>query len=172
MAFVTEDGTGLSTANSYGAVADADAYFVDKGIGSTWAADNAKKQSALIQGTQFLDLMYGMQLSGYREVKSPMQALQFPRLECYTVEGLAVVGVPLGWKQACYELAYLSTTLNLFQNSIADSSGREIDTTEITVGPITRKKKVLPDVSVNRFQIVELLVSQYLTSRNSNRVVV
>ena len=77
MAFVVEDGTGKSDATSYISVADADAYWADRGEPTEWAAaDNTGKEQALVQATSYLDAHYRW-ISG--TIGSTDQALGWPR---------------------------------------------------------------------------------------------
>ena len=76
MAFVAEDGTGLSTSTSYISIADADSYFEDR-INTDWKALSLdEKQAYLIGATDYFE-------SNYNVVEgtpiNTTQALQFPR---------------------------------------------------------------------------------------------
>lgn len=75
MAFIVEDGTGLSTATSYVSVQEYRDYYIDRGIDKTSETD-AQIQGFLVQGTEFIDLTYSF--SG--ELLTTTQTLQFPRL--------------------------------------------------------------------------------------------
>ena len=73
-----EDGSGLSTANSYASAADGGAYHEGHLYASTWtAASTANKEAALVMATRLIDASY--QFAGWK--KSSAQALQWPR-EC------------------------------------------------------------------------------------------
>lgn len=77
-AFVVEDGTGLTTANSYVSVAFSDTYHDAQGNPTTWStATTVEKQDALRRATEELDLRYGVRWNGWRA--SSEQALDFPR---------------------------------------------------------------------------------------------
>lgn len=112
MAFVVEDGTGLTNSNSYAAVADADSYFTDRG-NTAWAAlTNDEKQIALIKGTDYLDGTYR-----FKGTKSDSaQALQWPRDDVYDDEGNEISGIPEALKKATYEASYKSISADLFQD--------------------------------------------------------
>ena len=78
MAFVVEDGTGLTNSNSYISVADADTYFSDRN-NTVWAAlSTTQKEAYLIQATQYIDAVYSDRFSNIK-LKST-QALEFPRI--------------------------------------------------------------------------------------------
>jgi hypothetical protein len=74
-----EDGTGRADANSYGDVADGDAYFEGHLYASGWTAATAdRKAAALVMATRLIDSQF--QFNGSRTSES--QALQWPRAEC------------------------------------------------------------------------------------------
>lgn len=104
MSFTVETGAGLSTANSYISVTDADSYIANFGNSSTWTgATEAEKQEALRIGTQYLDLKYS-----FRGVKyTKEQALAFPRAGVCDDDGYSVLSdeVPEAIKRACVEAA-------------------------------------------------------------------
>ena len=105
MAFVVEDGTGLSTATSYIAVLDADAYFSDVG-NATWAAAlTADKQAALIRATRAVDQYGGTSFRGYKS--SDTQALEWPRTDAYDDYDYALTLVPKAVKNATCEAALI-----------------------------------------------------------------
>lgn len=75
-----EDGTGLSDANSYASVADADAYHDGHLYAAAWtAASGANKEKALVMATRLIDSQF--QFDGVRAKET--QALQWPREGCH-----------------------------------------------------------------------------------------
>lgn len=73
---VKEDGTGLSTANSYASAADGDLYHEKHSYASAWtAATTGNKEKALMMATRLIDSCY--EFNGFK--KSNSQALQWPR---------------------------------------------------------------------------------------------
>ena len=82
--FVVEDGSGKSDANSYTTVAFADQYFENHNNPSDWTgADQATKEMALREATQYLDLYYGGRWRGRKKLLTEDQALDWPRYEAY-----------------------------------------------------------------------------------------
>lgn len=76
MAFVVEDGTGLSTATAYCSVDDADTYHTLHGAPSAWTnATTAQKEAAIMAATVYMDATF----SWKGEVTSTDQALGWPR---------------------------------------------------------------------------------------------
>lgn len=103
MATITvEDGTGLSTANSYCTVAEADSYHGDILYATTWTASSTKEE-ALIQATRLLDEHVAWE--GMKNTKE--QALRWPRSYVYGPDGYVVANdsVPQWLKNATSELA-------------------------------------------------------------------
>lgn len=104
MAFVVEDGTGKSDANSYASVAEADSYVSLRGV-TGWAdLTTAEKQSALVKAADYLEATYRSGWQG-RRVKST-QALSWPRLDV-VVDDYPVASdtVPSPVKTAAIEMA-------------------------------------------------------------------
>lgn len=79
MAFIVEDGTGISNANSYAAVADARAYALDRGTDMT-AKTDAQVKAWLIMATDYLE-----QFVYVGQPVSKTQSLQWPR-KCALIE--------------------------------------------------------------------------------------
>jgi hypothetical protein len=77
--FIVESGSGVSNANSYLSVADADTYHSIHSASTAWnGAENAAKEAALRLATQYLDVKYDTR---YRGIKTNVQqALCWPRL--------------------------------------------------------------------------------------------
>lgn len=75
---------GGATANSYGTLAEANAYFQTRAFAEAWTTltDDARKTTALITVTERLE-----RLAYTGERTSDAQALKFPRENCYTSDG-------------------------------------------------------------------------------------
>jgi hypothetical protein len=149
MAFVVEDGTGKNDGNSYCPVADADAYHADLTGSTVWAAAiTGAKQAALMKATQYLDLQYGTRWRGYRangfgDSGDTQQALDWPRVEVYDVDG---------WPYNSYELparlvhATCEMALRFLQGDDPLATVTEpgaLASESVTVGPISERKDYL-----------------------------
>lgn len=174
MAFVVEDGTGLESANSYTSVEFADSYLSETGRASQWGNDASSKQTALILATQYMDLVFGDFLIGRRSITSPMQSLQFPRIEAYDCEGMEVIGVPMMWKKACCEYALIARTTSLIPTPSSDKSGNLLSEETTIVGPITKTKKYLGSGNniIKSYPIPDSMVIGFLRKSSFGRVVV
>lgn len=73
---IVEDGTGLSTAEAYISVTDADAYFSARGV-TAWTGTEEAKEAVLRRGATYLDNAYRGKWRGYRSHE--LQALAWPR---------------------------------------------------------------------------------------------
>jgi hypothetical protein len=69
---------GAADADSYAAVADADAYFSSRGI-ATWTGATGVKENALRRGTTYLDNQYRQKWIGIRATAT--QSLAWPRCD-------------------------------------------------------------------------------------------
>lgn len=110
MALVVEDGTGLSTAESYISVVDADARHAALG-NTAWAAisTTALKEQALRRATIYMVRAYRQNWKGCRSHLT--QALDWPRYGV-TVDGFYVDSnsVPADVKNACADFALKAST--------------------------------------------------------------
>lgn len=130
IALIVETGPGVSGANTYISVADADLYQANRGR-SSWAAltDDAKA-IALITATEAIDSLYPW--IGKR--KTATQGLKWPRIEGKTPDGIEIQlsdsdgfgidGVPQAVINACAEGAFLMLSEEIFQND--DAHGKII----------------------------------------------
>lgn len=113
MAMIVEDGTGLSSANSYLSIADADAYHSNRG-NARWTGADAVKEAALIKATDYIEREYGTRwASGYKATAD--QALSWPRINAWDKAGYAIDNdiVPGAVEQATAELALTALTEDL-----------------------------------------------------------
>ena len=92
MTLIVEDGSGLSSANSYVPLADADAYFAARGV-ADWTAIGAtasSREAALMQGCRYLENAYRGRWKGFRVHER--QALAWPRCDSAPAGGGASAG--------------------------------------------------------------------------------
>jgi len=137
--FAVEDGTGLSTANSYLSVANADTYHANYTRSSDWSsATETIKQNALIVATQYIDAAYQGRWRGCKA--SASQALAWPRYSVEDDDGYVLdsSSLPQKLKDACAELA-LRVVLGDDLLGVVTQPG-EIASESVTVGPISQSK--------------------------------
>lgn len=108
MPISVEDGTGLSTANSYVSESDADTYF-DNRANTDWTDSTDDKEAALIRGSAAIDAIYRSRFPGWR-VNGRDQGLEWPRTNAFDYEGLAIDGVPVEIINATCEAALIELT--------------------------------------------------------------
>lgn len=155
----TEDGTGLENANSYIDTTFAEAYFDAQGS-DLWKKNVSKRELALVQASQFLDLRYSERFGG--TILTDGQGLLFPRL----FNGTATE-VPMGIKKATAQLAmqYLADgNLDLNANSDATVSSEEVS---VGNGAVVEKKSYFKEsgkAAFSAFAIADRFVEQALRS--------
>ena len=125
-----EDGTGLSAANSYASVDEADAYHSLRGH-TAWTGDDADKEAALVRATSYIDGEYSSRWPGFRS--SGTQALDWPRSGAADSDGYLQEGVPAAVKVATIEAALIELT-DAGSLSVAQERGGAIIREK--VGPI------------------------------------
>ena len=106
MSINVEDGTNVSSADSYISVADADTYNLAHTADPDWvAAITAVKEKGLKLATQYLDSKYRMRWRGARF--NEVQALGWPRTGFYDYDGFEIEGesVPTRLEEATVEAA-------------------------------------------------------------------
>lgn len=132
MAFVPEDGSGMTNSNSYVSVEYADAYFADRGI-TDWVGTQPLKEAWLIRATDYIDMIFGQQFLGI--VSNPSQALSWPR----KVACNAPAFVPEEVKKACCEYALRAKLGPLAPDPEISANGQLVEIKEEKVGPILEK---------------------------------
>ncbi len=97
---------GSADANSYGTLAEANAYFAVR-QSANWDGSDAHKEMALIKAAQFLDNVYRGRWLGQKATQ--IQALAWPRGWVVDVDGygLSAETIPKEVKYAQFEAAYL-----------------------------------------------------------------
>jgi hypothetical protein len=140
MAIVVENGTGLTNAVSYFSVANADAYFLARGIDSWADEDDATKEVALVRATFGLDQWLRGRWKGVK--KTQAQSLAWPRVDALdSTTGildedgyeLSTTAVPTVVEQATAEVALIELTQRFVQQSVGNSNSVSSE----TVGPIS-----------------------------------
>jgi len=127
MAFIVEDGTGVADSNSYGAVADANSYFTDRGD-ADWTGTDAEKEQALVQATDYIDVMNGHRFIGDKVDED--QSLEFPRDYWGAV-------IPRNLERATFEYAKRALSGALAPDPTVDATGYAVKRVKSVVGPIS-----------------------------------
>lgn len=138
MPLIVEDGTGLSTAQSYVSVAYADTYFSIRNI-TAWTGTDEVKAAALICATEYVDLRWGYTLNGSLEFRDT-QKLMFPRINLSDRNNRLLSGVPDLLKRATAEYAIISLSQLLMPNPQVDTTGRIVISESEGMGPMTESK--------------------------------
>jgi hypothetical protein len=136
MSLTTEDGTGVSGAESYATVAQIDAYWggrTHKTEAATWAAGTtAKKEGAAREATAFLDAQFGPYYLGSRS--GYLQGLLWPRVGTEDAAGYALPDLPPMLVAAVAELAVRALSGPLMPDATIDGT---IKSFSETTGPLS-----------------------------------
>lgn len=130
MAFTVQSDPPVANANSYGSVAEFQAYHADRG--NTLPTDETAIEQALVRATDYLDTRFSF--VGCRDTAE--QTTEWPRDHAYDDRGDAVDGVPQAVKNAAFEYALRATVADLLPDPSRDGSGRAIASKSEAVGPL------------------------------------
>ena len=138
MTLIVEDGSGVSGAESYAAVAVIDAYWTNRpqlAGSAVWAGAGATfKEGAAREATAFLDALYGPFYRGQRA--GYVQGLMFPRTNALDDAGYPLPALPNILVDACCELSARAISGPLAVDSDIDGV---IKRKRETIGPITEE---------------------------------
>lgn len=134
---IVEDGTGLTGANTYLSLADADIYWVtNRGNPSPWStADDDAKNVALLMGTAYLDFTYNGLWRGRRVARE--NSLDWPRWDFKDSDGFQIYSdeIPQAVKDAAAEAA--------LRHLVENTAGTKL-LPDYFPGSIKRERKYLP----------------------------
>jgi len=144
MAFVVEDGTGLSTANSYLSRDDFKAYHKDRGTDVS-AFSGAEMDDALVKSSDYMDRRYRGRFIGNKKNRdrsagttTPAQRLAWPRINAVDVSGawIDMDSVPIEIEEACAEYAFRALSETLAPDPPLSATGAPVILSRTKVGPI------------------------------------
>jgi len=154
MSLVTENGTGLSTAESYASVSAADTRLAALGM-TTWAPiTTSEKEQALRRATAYMVQAYRGRWAGLRLTQA--QALDWPRYGV-TLEGYPVASdsVPADIANACIDLAFKAAA-----GDLAPDLERAVIREK--VGPL-ETEYAAHGVQSTQYRAIDMALSAYLT---------
>ena len=112
MTLTVEDGTGLSNADAYISVADAETYFTNYSLTGAWdnftptdGSEPVQQEVAIRYATKCVDDLYGDYYASRKLTQT--QSLLFPRFSWHDDNGTVMSGVPTCLAQATAEVALL-----------------------------------------------------------------
>lgn len=152
MALVVENGTGLSTAESYISVAAADARHTALG-NTAWTGADSVKEAALRKATEYMEQAYRTRWTGQRIAR--LQALSWPRYSV-VVDGYSVDSdsVPSVVANACADLALKALAAGL-------NADLERAVVRKKIGPIeTEYDRASPQSK--RYRAIDMALAPYL----------
>lgn len=140
---VLEDGTGVSTANTYISLADADAYHALRSHAIWTDADESDRVSALVIATDYLDTRWNWRGSK----KTTTQALDWPRLNAVDSDNILWTDeVPPVVREACAEYALRvlgdgTALVPLAPDPVTDESGKFVTLKREKLGPLEEETR-------------------------------
>lgn len=168
MALTVEDGTGITLADSYVALADVEDYADAIGVDISGYADPLKEVSAR-EATTYLDGKYGRRWRGTRNSRT--QGLDWPRSGAIDTDGYVIgeAEVPKELIRAGCELTIRHLTTGNLQPDV--EPGSTAVESEDSVGPISSRRRFFssPPSETKRPKIDRLL-SKILTSASRELV--
>ena len=125
-----------ATAVAYDTAANADAYFLARGI-TTWTGTDAVKESAIIRGADYLDRTY--RWLGVKTTQD--QSMDWPRGWLNDVDGYPIDAdeIPVGVKQANFEAALLVLTGTELEPVLV--RGGSVTKSSVKAGPVSTTKE-------------------------------
>jgi len=150
MAFTVEDGTGLSTSNTYVTVAEVNTYWTDRGgAPAAWTAlGNTAKQGLIVKACDYLDVRFRWR--GIRQNES--QNMEWPRLNAQKDDGAIVIGVPTEVKEAVAEYATRAASSDLAPDPSYQDENAPLASKREKVGPIEVEVQFEGGGSINTFR--------------------
>lgn len=141
MAFIVEDGTGVPDANAYIDVPFFREYFETRGV--TFAEDDDTIKTWIVQGTDYIEQVFGWRLIGVK--KTEEQGLHFPATRAYTRDGTLLADdiVPGLLMRACAEYARRAKSGPLMPDPTVSAEGYNVVTTKKKIGPIEKEFRVM-----------------------------
>jgi hypothetical protein len=158
MALTVENGTGLTNAEAYISVADANTYHNLRG-NSTWLTITAQEaEEALRRATDYMQQVYNGLWDGYRT--NDTQSLDWPRkfvtdTDNYTNAYLASNVIPTEIKNACAELAWKAAQGELLSDLSQAVKREKIDVLEVEYAEFSPQSK--------RYVAIDKMLAKYLT---------
>ncbi len=158
MSLITEDGTGLSTAESLCSVSIADAYHVSIGNASWIFLSEAVKEQCLRKATTFMSGKYRSRLTGVR--KTSTQAQDFPRSympikDAPSASYYSDTETPLPVQHACASIALRASTTTL-------NADQKRSKSSVTIGPISTTYDRFSPIA-NQYKEVDAMMAPYLS---------
>jgi len=145
LTLVKEDGTGLSTANSYANEADGDSYHDGHLYATDWSgASSGNKQAALVMATRLIDDYFTF----VGKAISLEQALEFPRYDITDRSGYLIQAATIPQDlidAACEYGRWLIQSDRTAEEGEKGFKNLKVGSLSITPDPSDRKQK-MPDV--------------------------
>jgi hypothetical protein len=172
MALIVENGTGLSNAESYTSVAEANAYHAARG-NTNWATiSTGEAEQALRRATDYIEQVYRLRWQGNRV--NSIQALSWPRAfvqpmdyqfssTAFFLGGLYYLPadeVPQEVKNACAEMAFKAAGGELASDLTQGIIREKVDVLEVQYDPNSPQ--------YTRYRAIDNLLRPFLTGGSNS----
>ena len=169
MPFIVEDGTGLTTANSYIDLTFANEYHSDRGETEWASATDENKQFAIVKGTQYLDSHFIFKSTPLKAT----QSLKFPRTEYSNL-------IPLALKKAVAVYSLFALRDELYDSERVEITGNlKKQVRKEKVGPLETETQdefigsgTIREIQENRFDSIQYLIYPYIIQKNNPNTVI
>lgn len=163
--FIKEDGTGLVDATVYADLNDADQYLENSDRKAAWKAFSSKeRQSALIQGADYIDQTFRNRYKGERF--SSTQRLEWPRIDVFDeLEELVPADeIPEDIANASIEYAFEAASAPLAPTPAVDETGLTLVSSKdkVDVLETSREYRKFSSSSFKKFPRAELVIRRWL----------
>jgi len=164
MTLTIEDGSGLSTADTYNEVADVQAYLDEHDATAATAWTGAALSDAEIAcrvAARYMDAVYGPRLQG--EIRIVDQALEWPRIGVRRDRFcLSSSEVPQKWRDAHALLSSKALSAELLPDIAAPVGA--IRRVKKKVGPLETETEYFGASQVKRYSEIDAMVADFLES--------
>ena len=169
MILITETGAGLSNALSYCSVADANAYFINRGNDAWDAMTDDAKSTAIVRGCDYITQTYRGRWSGYRV--STVQALDWPRFMVPRIDTVNFMGVASFYLPTVIPAELIAANAEAaMRSSLVDMlEDQDTPTIQETVGPISVHKAIGAS-QFKRYPVIDRLIQTFLLNGNGFRI--
>lgn len=180
MAFVEEDGSGLTTSNAYCSVAFVTAYLTESGSETAWSAlaNDTLREQAIVKASRYIDQRFGQLFLSTRRHRD--QAMEWPREQIAFPNGLLWINsneIPIELKRATAEYADRVSVAGTVLVADPTTNQQIVEKTE-TVGPITEQTRfaeyrgggstTVTDAAFSAYPAADLWVEKLIRGRQGS----
>jgi len=164
MAFVVEDGTGITDANAYIAVAFFRDYHTDRGTDTSSFTPDSVVEGAIVRATDYVDKRFGNKYRGFKQGKD--QGLEWPRLSAFDNDDFLLNGIDAVPRQMQKAIAeYTLITLQL--GDLLPTPARPFSSIDPTTGDVVSS----PSGQITRLKEKVDVIEQTTSYSNNSELI-